>query len=192
MKKIGLTILPALLVGGALALSSVQANAVTIDASQSISVNYDFSGVSGPYNWFAYEVMGPNYVPGSSLDPYVAQFQINFYDSGNNLAGSSTNGQVGLGGGYDVAYLANNDSSTDPVGHAVLSSLGGSVFDVTSVLIGISNDANFVFTNLQDVTSSITTVSATPLPPTWTMMVIGLAGFGFAYRRKSKQALMAA
>jgi hypothetical protein len=36
-------------------------------------------------------------------------------------------------------------------------------------------------------------VSTTPLPPTWTMMLIGLAGIGFvAYRRKSKQALMAA
>jgi hypothetical protein len=36
-------------------------------------------------------------------------------------------------------------------------------------------------------------VSATPLPATWTMMLIGLAGFGFvAYRRKSKPALMIA
>jgi hypothetical protein len=36
-------------------------------------------------------------------------------------------------------------------------------------------------------------VSATPLPPAWTMMLIGLVGFGFmAYRRKSKPALMAA
>jgi PEP-CTERM motif len=36
-------------------------------------------------------------------------------------------------------------------------------------------------------------VSATPLPSTWTMMLIGLAGFGFvAYRRKTKPALMAA
>ncbi len=36
-------------------------------------------------------------------------------------------------------------------------------------------------------------VSATPLPPTWTMMLIGLAGFGFfAYRRKPTPALMAA
>jgi hypothetical protein len=36
-------------------------------------------------------------------------------------------------------------------------------------------------------------VSATPLPPTWTMMLVGLAGFGFvASRRKSKPALMAA
>jgi hypothetical protein len=35
--------------------------------------------------------------------------------------------------------------------------------------------------------------AATPLPPTWTMMLIGLAGFGFvAYRRKSKSTLMAA
>jgi uncharacterized protein (DUF2062 family) len=33
-------------------------------------------------------------------------------------------------------------------------------------------------------------VSATPLPPTWTMMLIGLAGFGFvAYRRKSTSVL---
>jgi probable HAF family extracellular repeat protein len=36
-------------------------------------------------------------------------------------------------------------------------------------------------------------VAVTPLPPAWTMMLIGLAGFGFvAYRRKSKPALMAA
>jgi hypothetical protein len=37
-----------------------------------------------------------------------------------------------------------------------------------------------------------TQVAATPLPPAWTMMLIGLAGFGFvAYRRKSKPALVA-
>jgi PEP-CTERM motif-containing protein len=37
-------------------------------------------------------------------------------------------------------------------------------------------------------------ISQTPLPPTWTMMLIGIAGFGFvAYRRRSKPtALMAA
>jgi hypothetical protein len=30
------------------------------------------------------------------------------------------------------------------------------------------------------------TVAATPLPPAWTMMLLGLAGFGaFAYRRKN-------
>jgi hypothetical protein len=36
-------------------------------------------------------------------------------------------------------------------------------------------------------------VSATPLPPAWTMMLIGLAGLGFmAYRRNSKPVLMEA
>jgi hypothetical protein len=43
-----------------------------------------------------------------------------------------------------------------------------------------------------DVSFSSTSF-ATPLPPAWTMMLIGLAGFGFiAYRRQSKSALMAA
>lgn len=36
-------------------------------------------------------------------------------------------------------------------------------------------------------------VSATPLPPAWTMMVIGFAGFAFvAYRRKAKTEFIAA
>jgi hypothetical protein len=36
-------------------------------------------------------------------------------------------------------------------------------------------------------------VSAAPLPPAWTMMLIGLAGFGFiAYRRKTKPEFLAA
>jgi hypothetical protein len=36
-------------------------------------------------------------------------------------------------------------------------------------------------------------VSASPLPPSWTMMLVGLAGFAFiAYRRKSKPTLIVA
>jgi hypothetical protein len=36
-------------------------------------------------------------------------------------------------------------------------------------------------------------IAATPLPPSWTMMLIGLAGIGFmAYRQKSRSALMMA
>jgi len=49
--------------------------------------------------------------------------------------------------------------------------------------------------NLDDGKFTIGTgVMATPLPPAWTLMLIGLAGFGFvAYRRKSKpEALMPA
>ena len=61
------------------------------------------------------------------------------------------------------------------------------VFGASDLVTGISNGGV--------VSSSITftPVSATPLPPTWTMMLIGLAGFGLAaYRRKSKPALMVA
>jgi hypothetical protein len=49
--------------------------------------------------------------------------------------------------------------------------------------------------NLEDGKFSIGpgSVATTPLPPTWTMMLIGLAGFGFInYRRKSKPEFMAA
>jgi len=36
-------------------------------------------------------------------------------------------------------------------------------------------------------TFALTPVSATPIPPTWTMMLLGLAGFGFlAYRQTKK------
>ncbi len=47
--------------------------------------------------------------------------------------------------------------------------------------------------NWQGIYGTMTPVAPTPLPPSWTMMLIGIAGFGFvAYRRKSKPALIAA
>jgi len=40
---------------------------------------------------------------------------------------------------------------------------------------------------------TISVTSGVPEPATWAMMILGFAGVGFmAYRRKSKQALMAA
>ncbi len=42
------------------------------------------------------------------------------------------------------------------------------------------------------LTLSPSSLSATPLPPAWTMMLIGLAGFGFvAYRRNNKPSKLA-
>jgi hypothetical protein len=44
-----------------------------------------------------------------------------------------------------------------------------------------------------DETLTISVTSGVPEPSTWAMMIFGFAGVGFmAYRRKSKQALMAA
>ena len=45
----------------------------------------------------------------------------------------------------------------------------------------------------QMLVTSITAVTAVPEPSTWAMMILGFAGIGFmAYRRKAKNALMAA
>jgi hypothetical protein len=68
----------------------------------------------------------------------------------------------------------------------------GVSFAGTAESVNFSGTANQI--GFADITLGASTpVATTPLPPTWTMMLIGLAGFGFvAYRRKSKPALMAA
>jgi hypothetical protein len=47
--------------------------------------------------------------------------------------------------------------------------------------------------NLVDLGGQTASISSTPLPSTWTMMILGFAGIGFmAYRRKSRPALVTA
>jgi hypothetical protein len=47
--------------------------------------------------------------------------------------------------------------------------------------------------NLSHSSAGTISASATPLPPTWTMMLIGLAGFGLMlYRRKGRDAFIGA
>jgi hypothetical protein len=172
------------------ALFPISGRAATVDSTQSISVNYDFTGVSSPYYYFAFDIVGPSTTPGSfpgnPLDPFLSLLEIDFFDSSGTLAGSSTGGQFSSGGSpYDASGFLNDSSSTDPTGHAVISSLGGSVFDVGMVTIYISNDPNIIGTNAQDVTASITEISAVPEPSTWAMMILGFFGLGFmAYRRR--------
>jgi hypothetical protein len=68
----------------------------------------------------------------------------------------------------------------------------------TSLNFSLANAFTLVYYNSsnQQVDMGFTPaggVSATPLPPAWTMMLIGLGGFGFvAYGRKSKSGLLAA
>lgn len=50
--------------------------------------------------------------------------------------------------------------------------------------------SDFNYTDLQVVVTN-TTVSATPLPPTWLMLLAGLVGFGLVIRRSSKRGLPA-
>jgi hypothetical protein len=65
-------------------------------------------------------------------------------------------------------------------------------FNLNMYTFGLGYNAQPIgFAMWDQVTSG--SVSTTPLPPSWTMMLIGLAGFGFvAYRRKSKPALVTA
>jgi hypothetical protein len=173
------------------ALFPISGRATTVDSTQSISVNYDFSGVSSPYYYFAFDIVGPSVTPGSfpgnPLDPFLSLLKIDFFDSSGTFAGSGTGGQFSSGGvPFDAPGFLNDSSSTDPTGHAVISSLGGSVFDIDTVTIFISNDPNiFVGRNSQNVSASITEISAVPEPSTWAMMILGFCGIGFmAYRRK--------
>jgi hypothetical protein len=72
---------------------------------------------------------------------------------------------------------------------AYLGSLNGFSLDLGTLGLGYAF-ADLINPNLSS-TGTIS-ASATPLPPSWTLMLIGLAGAGFvAYRRKSKPALMA-
>jgi hypothetical protein len=162
-----------------------------------LSVSYDFSGVTGPYFYIYTDIAGPSEVrgsfPGDPLDPYLALFNVNFFDSANTLI-SSTQGSVWqVGGPFDLTAWTNFNTS-DPIGHAVFTSVNGSLFDVISVSVAISNDINSITTTpLVDVSNTITSIAAVPEPSTWAMMILGFAGVGLvAYRRKSKPALMAA
>jgi hypothetical protein len=97
-----------------------------------------------------------------------------------------TSVEVDLGTGQTFYSLSGSSSPgvTGPKGLVETLVLGGFGFNIT----------NPGGPNLEDGKFSIGPgVAATPLPATWTMMLIGLAGFGFvAYRRKPKPALMAA
>jgi hypothetical protein len=76
---------------------------------------------------------------------------------------------------------------------AYLGAIGGFKLDLGTLGLG------YIFTDsINPGLSSIGTisassgVSATPLPPSWTLMLIGLAGFGFvAYRRQKKHGAFA-
>jgi PEP-CTERM motif len=195
MKKFGLSVLPALLLGVAMALTSAPAKAVIVDATHSISATYDFSGlltgsptvievaVSGFYSGAA--TTGP-------LSPFFSAVDGNVYDSLNNLIGGSSGGFLPSSSSIQgYALIFGLSSVFDPVGHVVLSSDGGSIIDVTDITVALFNSSGITVFGDQDITSNIvqTSISAVPEPSTWAMMILGFAGIGFmAYRRKNKPA----
>ena len=174
------------------------AAAVTVDSNDYLTANYNFSGVSIPSNAI-FEVAVTGYFTGAATtgpnSPFSSVVDGSLYDSQNTLVGSSA-------GGYNAAPPTVTEGvallfsgTQDPTGHIVISSDGGSVIDVTNISVFLFNQAGTMTFGNQDITASIVSasVSATPLPASWTMMLIGIAAFGFiCFRRKSSPAMMAA
>jgi hypothetical protein len=196
MKKSGLSVLPALLLGAAMALTSAPAKAVIVDATHSISVTYDFSGIpTGPITSIVLGVYG-FFSGAATTGPFSPSSSVvdgNFYDSQNTLIGESYGGVPPSSDLQDIGLPISMSSVLDPVGHVVVSSDGGSIVNVTDIIVLLSNSSGDTL-GILDVTSNIvqTSISAVPEPSTWAMLLLGFAGIGFmAYRRKSKPALMA-
>ena len=109
-----------------------------------------------------------------------------------------------LGTGFDSATFQVSDNGNLVVNQSFASLAAAQAFFSNNNLIDIMlagglNNVQLAFDETMSAGEgfsfdySTASVSATPLPPAWTMMLIGLAGFGFAaHRWKSKPALMTA
>jgi hypothetical protein len=125
----------------------------------------------------------------------------------NNASGSlliDFLGSNSLGNGFDSALFQISDNGNLIVNQSFTSLASAEAYLSTNNLINmLAGGLNNVQLSLNEIMSAgegfsfdyaaAGGVTATPLPPAWTMMLIGLAGFGFvAHRRKSKAALKAA
>jgi hypothetical protein len=110
---------------------------------------------------------------------------------------------------FTPQFLISSNVSGDIIGWSIIVNewtSSGLLGDITTTSLGGGDTAGFIanaglapsitgqaysYTPGVWVGSPVSPVATTPLPPSWTMMLIGLAGFGFsAYRRKSKPVLM--
>jgi hypothetical protein len=179
-------------------LTPEQSQAITVDATQSASVTYDYTGTSlaGPYTSLWVDVTA-NVLTGNTFlgGGYAGSIEASFFDSSNNLlynsfgSGYVGNGQDFLFGGGFIPAL-----TTAPVGSVVFSSFDGSAFNILSATMFLSNDPNTFCCTTLDVTGSLSTVavSATPLPAALPLFAGGLGALGLlGWRRKRKAALAA-
>jgi hypothetical protein len=201
MKKFGLSILPALLVGVAMAIgAATQASATTYtymgnpldNAGDYISASVDLN-CAGPCAAGTYVfpsgILSYSLVANTSTNTPLATLSSTTVGVGssftdylifNNL-GQVTNWRLQLTSLYNEINLVT-------IGNDILPSLCGSS-------CGTEDIAQYNFsTNLGPLNDSrgVWAVTAVPEPSTWAMLLLGFAGIGFmAYRRKSKPALIA-
>jgi hypothetical protein len=183
MKKFGFSVLLALLLGFVSFLSPLGRGA----QASTVDVSYTISGSSG--NWL-YDFTVTNNIPNTNPGyDFVYYF-------GAGVSPSGTTGITSPAGWSPIpfpGYAAYGNLST-PTNLAPGQTVTGFDFIDTSLaaqtsLSWIAGVGTSSFTSYQVAGN----VSATPLPPAWTMMLVGIVGFGFfAFRRNSKPALMAA
>jgi hypothetical protein len=220
MKKFGLSILPALLLG---AVFSTNASATILDVTfVGTATGFDVGGFFVPPN------------TGFTDSPYVETFVfdsaagvitntnpafpiLNFPTPTSAISGALTiNGQTyhlgdNLTGNFFYTFVSphlNFSITSNLFSSDGTVTLTDSIGSLTNPLILPSLLAPFSYTlqagdfsvgrltsNLENVTlfaTSVTVSEAVPEPSTWAMMLLGFAGVGFmAYRRKTKPALMA-
>jgi hypothetical protein len=167
-----------------------------INAGQSFSVLSPF--VAGPL-MLAVGSMGAGGIGGSLAYQQSASFTFNatgvpfLIDLISNAS---------LGTGFDSATFQISDNGNVIINQSFNNLISAQAFFLNR-LIGINlagglNNIQLAFNETMSGGEGFSfdygtaSVSATPLPPTWTMMLIGLAGFGFvAYRRQRKGTALA-
>ena len=154
---------------------------------------YGFINTGGPHTPFAFNLAGTESgVSATFLQPSGGTYTFGVFSLSTTDGGATPFGTFGI----SINSTAGNGSSN--------AYYGDLKFDVTRTS-GLSTDDFIANGSLAyfaaDLTNGTNTgsqawesrVSAVPEPSTWAMMILGFAGVGFmAYRRKSKQALMAA
>jgi hypothetical protein len=164
----------------------------TITAGQSFSVVSPF--VTGPL-MLAVGSMGAGGIGGSLAYQQTASFMFN---AGSTPFLIDLISNASLGTGFDSATFQVSDNGNLIVSDAFANLASAQAFFSNNNLINImlAGGLNNVQIAFNETISGgegfgfdyATAAAVTPLPPAWTMMLIGLAGFGFvAYRRQSSQ-----
>jgi hypothetical protein len=141
--------------------------------------------------------MGASGIGGSLAYQQTASFMFN--------AGSSPFlidflGNTSLGSGFDTATFTISDNGQLVFNQSFANLSGAQAFFSINNLLAIQlaggfNNIQLAFNETMSggegfSFSFASAAAVTPLPPAWTMMLIGIAGFGFvAYRRKSTSAM---
>jgi hypothetical protein len=93
---------------------------------------------------------------------------------------------VGNTGSYDDSFV-NWQQFTGKTGAPTIGTSGDMWYGLPSTFVA---DNSFATSNGAETNTLAVQFNATPLPSTWTMMLIGLAGLGFVGYRQSKKAAL--